>query len=213
MRDDRVSHAEVSAARWRFKKQFPNEIDALLAESNGIAKGSNLSAFLPGRVKRWDVAKRKISIYTADDRRAVRAVELAGSVLGPELFAIGTNPEEACIRFEVGGAVGDPRYPHIPCSGNVSVGPGRSEWDPQTIASDGSFQKKLCINLDSKDGAVASLDVAVHELGHALGLGSHFHGFGEPRGGPAVDDKFWAALVRLYELPIGKEYVGLPPLP
>lgn len=44
------------------------------------------------------------------------------------------------------------------------------------------------------------LDLVVHEIGHALGLGAHFEGFGY---GPAVDGNFWNVLNTLYHNPIG----------
>lgn len=217
MRDEEVSHAEVSARAWLADKLFPADIDIVLAKSNGSPKCSNLSAFLPGRVKRWDVAELKIPIFLANEHRAIKAAELVESVLGNGIFSNLRSlsafvQEPAAIRFSKGRAVGDPKRPEVPCSGNVGVAPGHAEWGPETVSSTGHFQRSLCINLDSQKGDIASLDVAVHELGHALGLGDHFDGFGEPDGGPAVDVNFWAALVRLYQLPIGAEYASLPPL-
>lgn len=44
------------------------------------------------------------------------------------------------------------------------------------------------------------LDLVIHEVGHALGLGGHFQGFGF---GPAIDGNFWNILNSLYKSPIG----------
>lgn len=43
-----------------------------------------------------------------------------------------------------------------------------------------------------------TLDIVIHEFGHALGLAEHFEGFGLPDEGPPVDPRFWDALATLY---------------
>jgi hypothetical protein len=48
-----------------------------------------------------------------------------------------------------------------------------------------------------------SVDIVIHEFGHALGLARHFEGFGEPEDGPPFDEPFWAALATLYAHPHG----------
>lgn len=42
-------------------------------------------------------------------------------------------------------------------------------------------------------------DIVSHEFGHALGLGSHFDGFGY---GPSISRAFWDVLATLYGNPV-----------
>jgi hypothetical protein len=45
-----------------------------------------------------------------------------------------------------------------------------------------------------------NVDLAIHEIGHALGMGPHFSGFGF---GPAIDGNFWNVLHTIYNNPTG----------
>jgi hypothetical protein len=47
-----------------------------------------------------------------------------------------------------------------------------------------------------------TLNLVIHEVGHALGLGPHFEGFGY---GPAVDGNFWNVLYTLYHNPVASD--------
>ena len=42
-------------------------------------------------------------------------------------------------------------------------------------------------------------DIVTHEFGHGLGLGNHFHGFGDPE---PISTEFWDVLATLYANPV-----------
>ncbi|MCW5234992.1 zinc metalloprotease [Verminephrobacter eiseniae] len=44
-------------------------------------------------------------------------------------------------------------------------------------------------------------EIVIHEVGHALGLGAHFKGFGDSDG--PIGTAFWPVLATLYANPIG----------
>jgi hypothetical protein len=154
-------------------------------------------------------------VFLANDERAEEAVKLIGEVLGSHVFSV--QPDRASATNQgmmiwLRQAVGNPEKPKEICVGNVSKGPGTAAWDMDAVDAAGSFCKTLSVNIDSRTGHVATFDQVVHEFGHALGLGDHFDGFGKPDRAPAVDYNFWAALVRLYQLPLGALYSELRPL-
>ena len=49
-------------------------------------------------------------------------------------------------------------------------------------------------------------DIVTHEFGHALGLATHFSGFGD---GPAISTAFWDVLASLYGNPVSTVATGL----
>ncbi|TRL36883.1 hypothetical protein [Rhizobium straminoryzae] len=205
-----------SAERWLRDKRFPEGIDAILSRSNGSPQHSNLKSFLPGRVKRWALDAGPIPVFLTNDRRAEAAVALIDKVLERPVFNLVRGPGRAVIPraglvVSLGTAAGNPAEPHEICIGNVSGLGDETGWDDDTVDEQGRFRRPLCVRIDSPAGHRATFDQVVHEFGHALGLGDHFPGFGKPQGAPAVDDAFWAALVRLYQLSPGDEYADASP--
>ncbi|SIR02096.1 hypothetical protein SAMN05880590_110161 [Rhizobium sp. RU35A] len=204
-----------SAERWLRDKRFPEGIDAILSRSNGSPIETNLKDFLPGRVKRWALEKGPIPIFLANDERAEAAVALIERVLGPNVFSV--QPQRTLVLDNPGmmiwkkAAAQNIKCLEKVCIGNVGSAPRSAAWNMDVVAVSGHFQRTLCINIDSPAGHLATFDQVVHEFGHALGLGDHFPGFGEPDGAPAVDDAFWPALVRLYQLSPGDEYADASP--
>jgi len=80
---------------------------------------------------------------------------------------------------------------------------------PQTLANPdtGEFTGIAWVNLDCYDqvnGGKADVAVAVHELGHAMGMGKEITQSGEP----PVTERFWHLMWKLYELPIGTRLEG-----
>lgn len=59
----------------------------------------------------------------------------------------------------------------------------------------GVINTKLYVNIGSSS-CDARLNIAIHEFGHALGLGEHFDGFGK---GAVINDNFWKVLLTIYE--------------
>ena len=57
----------------------------------------------------------------------------------------------------------------------------------------------MYVNLDNPQ-CVANADIVIHELGHAMGLGTHFRS-GDNDG--AIGPRFWSVLATLYTNPIG----------
>ena len=82
---------------------------------------------------------------------------------------------------------------------NVSDGPYAPGFPGGFVRAPGEMSARLYVNLDNPK-CTAGADVVIHELGHALGLGSHFQGFGN---GPAISADFWSVLDTLYSNPIG----------
>ena len=83
---------------------------------------------------------------------------------------------------------------------NVAGAPNEGGYPLNFMLTPGEISARLYVNLDNPQ-CTASADVVIHELGHALGLGVHFKGFGDDNGpiGPA----FWPVLATLYANPIG----------
>lgn len=152
--------------------------------------------------KRWSLP---IPVKINGESRAGPAMDAIEAKLGMTVFdrtSIASTPDSSITRgiiFSKGTAyVGAPPLQNW-CA-NVSSGPNESAYPPNFLISPiGEISTVLYVNYDSPY-CTASSDVAVHELGHALGLGSHFYGFGD---GPPISTDFWSVLATLYGNPIG----------
>lgn len=83
--------------------------------------------------------------------------------------------------------------------GMVSQNIGTTSYPTSFYNEHGTINTVLYIHLSSEK-CNASLEVAIHEFGHALGAGAHFNGFGN---GDAINDNFWNVLYNLYNNEIG----------
>lgn len=82
--------------------------------------------------------------------------------------------------------------------------PGEIAKSGTTVVNAGppaSTSTKLYINLDNPQ-CTATVAIVIHEFGHALGLGSHFAGFGFDDGSDNQQD-FYDVLATLYSVPAG----------
>ncbi len=81
---------------------------------------------------------------------------------------------------------------------NVATGAGLPNVVNATSPSGERNQTVAWVNLGNGRCDV-SQDIVTHELGHALGLGTHFEGFGN---GPPISRAFWDVLATLYANPV-----------
>lgn len=134
---------------------------------------------LKGFLKRWDIQK-PIAIYTNGDKRVELAVSKIKSIIGNNVFEKVDNEETVKNRCRgiitsLGTAMGNPNNPTSPPKGHVSNAPTTTNWFDHTKSS-GEISAIVYLNLDS-DQYKADDTIALHELGHAMGLFEHFDGF------------------------------------
>jgi hypothetical protein len=153
------------------------------------------------KLKKW---KGLIPVKTNGIARAEDAINRIEEKLGRKIFdreSISTLPEEKITRGIIvsHGTAAAPVMDKNTC-GNVGNAPHSYNYPRNFLKSTGEIDTVFYVNLgsslcdDSKCGSLPS-DIAVHEFGHALGLGPHFRGFGE---GPIISNDFWDVLITLY---------------
>ena len=118
----------------------------------------------------------RTSIASVDDSQITRGVVFSK---GTSYLPTGADPKQYC--------------------GNVSGAPYSGGYPSNFLKTPGEISTRLYVNLDNPQ-CVASADVTIHELGHAMGLGTHFQGFGNP---DAISQDFYTVLATLYANPIG----------
>jgi hypothetical protein len=89
--------------------------------------------------------------------------------------------------------------------GHVSEGLGTTAYPQGFYDFSGRIETRLYVHISSAR-CTADLDVAIHEFGHALGMGQHFAGFGI---GPAISGDFWNVLYTIYDNPAGTPESGI----
>ncbi len=151
--------------------------------------------------KKWEGF---IPIKTNGVTRAEDAINRIEDKLGRKIFdrdSISDLPDEKIVRGIIisHGTAAAPKMDKHTC-GNVGDAPNSYTYPKNFLKTTGEIDTVLYVNLgsqfcdDSKCGNLPS-DIAVHELGHALGLGPHFQGFGD---GPIISNDFWDVLIALY---------------
>jgi hypothetical protein len=171
-----------------------------------------------GKLKRWDyVNDGPIPVKLNSSALAESAVDAIEAKLGKVIFdrtSIATTPDELIIRGIIvseGTTVSPNGIVTKSTCGNVSKAPGMTAYPLHFYNDTGRINTKLYVNLSSPK-CTATLDIAVHEFGHALGMGKHFAGFGI---GDAIDVNFWNVLYNIYINDIGttKEDLVIRQLP
>jgi hypothetical protein len=159
-----------------------------------------------GRTKRWDIKQDGlIPVKLNGSALGKEAVEKIEAVLQMSIFdtaLIANLPDDQITR----GIIVSERTALSPngfitksTCGHVSASPTTTGYPKDFYDANGKINTRLYVNLSSRK-CTASLDIAIHEFGHALGLGSHFSGFGS---GDAISPAFWQVLYTLYHNEVG----------
>lgn len=178
------------------------------AEILNLADSTNLSSSgypwngrFAGVVKRWNLP---IPVKTNGEPRAVPAMDAIEAKLGFVVFDR-TSIESADETTITRGIVFRQGTAYLPAGanpqsfcGNVSDAPFGGGWSA-SLLSPGELTGRMYVNLDNPQ-CTASADIVIHELGHALGMGAHFAGFGDD---DAIGPAFWPVLATLYANPSG----------
>lgn len=179
------------------------EVLALADATNIASAGFPWNGRFAGVVKRWTLP---IPVKTNGEPRAVPAMDAIEAKLGFVIFdrtSIAAADEATITRgivFRQGTSyLPAGANPQAYCA-NVARAPSDGSWPSTFLFAPGEISARLYVNLDNPQ-CTASPEIVIHEVGHALGLGAHFKGFGDDDGpiGPA----FWPVLATLYANPIG----------
>lgn len=152
-----------------------------------------------GITKRWNLP---IPVKDNGDDRARIAMDKLESRLGITLFdrlSIQLTPNVHITKgivFSQGTAFIPPTETNLnACCANVAAGPNVGNYPSNFFdRTTGVIDTVLYVNLDN-EGCIASGDIVIHELGHAIGLGPHFEGFGL---GAPISGLFYLSLKTLY---------------
>ncbi|GAA4094854.1 hypothetical protein [Zhongshania borealis] len=133
---------------------------------------------------------------------ALNEIEMkTGKILFDRNSIINTPDQEVerGLVFSFGTALGPNGVEANGC-GHVGAVGGSVSYPQGWYDADGHIQGPLQVNIDSDQpgGCTNGSNmnkIAVHEVGHALGLGAHFTGFGI---GDIYDDNMWNALYNMY---------------
>jgi hypothetical protein len=159
-----------------------------------------------GRTKRWDIEDEGlIPVKLNGSTLAKEAIEEIEAVLHMALFdtaSIANVADSMVLRGIIvseGTALGPNGVVTRNTCGHVSALPETTAYPKDFYDAKGKISTRLYVNLSSRK-CRASLEIAIHEFGHALGLGNHFPGFGS---GDAIASSFWNVLYTLYHNEVG----------
>lgn len=179
------------------------EVLALADATNIASTGFPWNGRFAGVVKRWTVP---IPVKTNGEPRAVPAMDAIEAKLGYVVFdrtSIAAADEATITRgivFRQGTSyLPAGADPQAYCA-NVARAPFDGSWPSTFMFAPGEISARLYVNLDNPQ-CTASPEIVIHEIGHALGLGAHFKGFGDDDG--PIGPEFWPVLATLYANPIG----------
>jgi hypothetical protein len=173
-------------------------VRAALTVTNLAANGFPWNGAAPGLLKRWELP---IPVKTNGDSRANDAMDAIERELGPGVFdrtSIASTPDNLITKgivvsvgtaFLPSGATNPANY----CA-NVAAAPRASGWASPAATAGGVMSYRLYVNLDNPF-CKADISIAIHEFGHALGMGVHYEGFGY---GPAISNLSWRVLRTMY---------------
>ncbi len=178
------------------------EILGLVDSTNLSSAGYPWNGRYAGVVKRWSLP---IPVKTNGEARAVPAMDEIEAKLGFAVFdrtSIAAADEATITR----GIVFRQGTAYLPAGANaqgfcanVSDAPFGGGWSA-SLLNPGELTGRMYVNLDNPQ-CVADGAIVIHEIGHALGLATHFKGFGDDDG--AIGPEFWPVLATLYANPIG----------
>ena len=158
------------------------------------------------KTKRWDIEHDGlIPVKLNGSTLGNDAIEKIEAVLQRSIFdttSIANLPDDKITRGIIvseGTALGPNGVITRSTCGHVSALPETTSYPKDFYDANGKINTRLYVNLSSKK-CTASLEIAIHEFGHALGLGSHFSGFGS---GDAISPSFWQVLYTLYHNEVG----------
>jgi hypothetical protein len=178
------------------------EVLVLADATNLSSSGFPWNGRFAGVGKRWILP---IPVKTNGEPRAVPAMDAIEAKLGYVVFdrtSIAAADDVTITRgivFRQGASyLPAGANPQSYCA-NVARAPLEGGYPSTFMFAPGEISARLYVNLDNPR-CTASADIVIHELGHALGMGAHFAGFGDD---DAIGPAFWPVLATLYANPIG----------
>lgn len=159
-----------------------------------------------GKTKRWEIEHDGlIPVKLNGSALAQDAIEKIEAGLQMSIFdttSIANLSDENITRGIIvseGTAIGPNGTITKYTCGHVSALPNATDYPQNFYDANGNINTRFYVNLSSKK-CTASLEIAIHEFGHALGLGNHFPGFGS---GGIISSSFWQVLHTLYHNKVG----------
>lgn len=159
-----------------------------------------------GKLKRWSYETGLIPVKTNGSTQATYALDLIEATLGKTIFdrtSIANTADSSItsgLIVSMGTAVDANGQVTSSACGVVSSAPSVPTISGNIIDANGKMNAKLYVNIGSSACTADLNQIATHEFGHAIGLGSHFTGFGI---GDIISGNFWNIVKTIYNNPIG----------